>query len=134
MENQNINEQPNTEALPGEETAEVKKSGGLSTLLGKLDSVSETGLNKVLHNMPLVLFLFLLASLRIANNNMADNYARNITKTEKQVKELRWQYMTTTSDLMKKSRQSEVAQLMKKLGTNIKELRIPPYKIEVKKN
>jgi hypothetical protein len=134
MNEQNINEQTNTEALPNEEATEVKKTGGFISLLGKLDSVSESGLNKVLHNMPLVLFLFLLASLRIANNNMADNYARRITKTEKQVKELRWQYMTTTSDLMKKSRQSEVAQLMKKLNTDIKELRIPPYKIEVKKN
>jgi len=109
-----------------------KSSKGLAGLLGRFDAAGETGLKKVLFNMPFVLFLVILATLHIANSHMAENYARNITKTEKEVKELRWQYMTTTSSLMQKSKQSEVAKLVSIQG--LKELRIPPYKIEVTKN
>ena len=108
------------------------KKASLGGLLGKLDSVGEHGLSKVLFNLPLVLFLVLLAMLHIANNHLAENYARRIANTEKEVKQLRWQYMTTASSLMQKSKQSEVAKLVGTQG--LKELRIPPYKIEVKKN
>lgn len=120
-EEQNINE----EATP--------KAGkkGLGGLLGKFDSASETGLKKMLLNLPFVLFLVMLAVLHIANNHAAENYARNIVSTEKEVKQLRWQYMTTTSGLMLKSKQSEVAKLVDAQG--LKELRIPPYKIETDK-
>ena len=125
MEEQNIN--GTTAQQP-----EKKPAKGFTSLLGKLDAAGETGLQKVLFNMPFVLFLVVLAALHIANNHMSENYARNITKTEKEVKELRWQYMTTTSSLMQKSKQSEVVRLVGTQG--LKELRIPPYKIEVTKN
>ena len=115
-----------------EQQTEKKSAKGFSSLLGKFDAAGETGLKKVLFNMPFVLLLVVLAALHIANNHMAENYARNITKTEKEVKQLRWQYMTTASSLMQKSKQSEVAKLVGTQG--LKELRIPPYKIEIKKN
>jgi hypothetical protein len=114
------------------ETTVARKPRGLSSLLGKLDSVSETGLKKVLFNLPFVLFLVMLAALHIASNHMAENYARRITNTEKEVKVLRWQYMNTASGLMLKSKQSQVAKMVDTLG--VRELRIPPYKIEVKKD
>lgn len=120
----------NDEKEPVEFTS--KKGRGIASLFSKLDSVSESGLRQVLFNMPFVLFLFLLATLHIANNHLAENYARRITKTEKEVKQLRWQYMTTTSSMMRMSKQSEVAKLVGAQG--IKELRIPPYKIEIKKD
>lgn len=123
MEQENINETQ-------EANQEKKSPKGFASLLGKMDAAGETGLKKVLFNMPFVLFLVGLAALHIANNHMAETYARNITKTEKEVKQLRWQYMTTTSSLMQKSKQSEVAKLVNTQG--LKELRIPPYKIEVK--
>lgn len=117
-----------TEAAPAKE----KKSSGLASLLGKFDSAGESGMKRVLLNMPFVLFLVFLGVLHIANNHLAETYARRITKTELEVKQLRWQYMTTTSGLMLKSKQSEVAKLVGTQG--LKELRIPPYKIEVAKN
>lgn len=106
-------------------------SRGFASLLGKFDAAGESGLKALLFNMPFVFFLVGLAALHIANNHTAENYARSITKTEKEVKELRWQYMTTTSSLMQKSKQSEVAKLVK--SQELKELRIPPMKIVVKK-
>ena len=108
------------------------KPRGLSSLLGKLDSVSETGLKKVLFNLPFVLFLVMLAALHIASNHLAENNARRITKTESEVKVLRWQYMNTASGLMLKSKESRVAKMVDTLG--VKELVTPPYKIEVKKD
>ena len=108
--------------------APKKERHGFASLLGKLDSASESGLQKVLFNMPFVLFLVVMAALHIASNHMAENYARRISKAEKDVRQLRWQYMTTTSDLMLKSKQSEVAKVVSTQG--IKELRIPPFKID----
>ena len=119
-------------ANPQVEPTVAPKQRGLASLLGKLDSVSETGLKKVLFNMPFVLFLVMLAALHIASNHMAENYARRITKTEKEVKLLRWQYMNTASGLMLRSKQSRVAKMVDTLG--VKELRIPPFKIEVKQD
>ena len=126
MEQENINEAEVTA------TSKKKSSKGLSSLLGKFDTAGEKGMKRVLLNMPFVLFLVFLAALHIANNHLAETYARRITKTELEVKQLRWQYMTTTSGLMLKSKQSEVAKLVGTQG--LKELRIPPYKIEVAKN
>ena len=129
MAEQELNEQAEqSKANSPQGEADGGSKKGFASLLGKLDSASESGLKKVLFNMPFVLFLVVLAALHIANNHMAETYARRITKTEKEVKQLRWQYMTSTSGLMLKSKQSEVAKVVGTQG--IKELRIPPYKIE----
>lgn len=125
MEEQNTNETVTPQPAK-------KNRKGFASLLGALDAAGETGLKKLLFNMPFVLFLVMLAALHIANSHAAENYARSIAKTEKEVKQLRWQYMTTASSLMQKSKQSEVAKLVGTQG--LKELRIPPYKIEVTKN
>ena len=53
MAEENIIEQENLETEP------KAKPRGLGSWLGRLDSVSETGLNKLLFTMPFVLFLFL---------------------------------------------------------------------------
>ena len=135
MEQQSIKEQAESKVHSEKEDltgTAIRKSGGVVSLLGKLDNAGESGLKKVLLNLPFVLFLVFLAVLHIANNHLAETYARRITKTEKEVKQLRWQYMTTTSSLMQKSKQSEVAKLVSMQG--LKELRIPPYKIETSKD
>jgi hypothetical protein len=134
MEPENKLEQQGPKVLPQREdsAALIRKSGGIVSLLGRFDNAGESGLKRVLMNMPFVLFLVFMGVLHIANNNLADNYARRITKTEKEVKQLRWKYMTTTSSLMQKSKQSEVAKLVAAQG--LKELRIPPYKIETSKD
>ena len=113
---------------------EVKKkrsSAGrsFSSMLGKLDSVGESGMTVVKDNLGFVVFIVMLAMLHTANTNMAEDFARKITRMEKEVKQLRWRYMTTSSGLMQKSKQSEVAKLVQSQG--IKELRVPPFKIEV---
>jgi hypothetical protein len=113
--------------------ATAKKQGaprGLSNWLSKVDEAGEMGFRQLLTHLPFVLFLVVLAVLHIANNHLADHYVRSTAKTEKELKNLRWEYMTTTADLMKQSRQSEVAKLVEPTG--IKPLRIPPNVIERK--
>jgi hypothetical protein len=132
VETENKQEQIAPQQKGGDAVALIRKSGGVVSLLGKFDNAGESGLRKVLLNLPFVFFLVFMGVLHIANNHLAENYARRITKTEKEVKQLRWQYMTTTSSLMQKSKQSEVARLVSPQG--LKELRIPPYKIELRKD
>lgn len=124
--------------FPIDESA-IKASGGKGTkspkgirrFLQVFDVVGGTNLRGIMTSLPFVGFLVILGFLHIANNHLAESYARRITKTEKEVRDLRWQYMETSNKLMKKSRLSEVSKIVD--GQGLKELRQPPYIIEVKK-
>lgn len=109
----------------------AKSPKGIGRFLKLFDVVGGENLRSILLSLPFVLFLVLLGFLHIANNHLAESYARKISKTEKEVRDLRWQYMETTNKLMKKSRLSEVSKLVEEQG--LKELRQPPLIIEVKK-
>lgn len=84
------------------------------------------------NNLPLVLFIAILGVFHVANNHTAENKIRQINKLEQDIKELRWTYMTAKSELMYKSKQSEVAKMVEGMG--LKELTSPPYKIVVKED
>jgi len=84
------------------------------------------------NNLPLVLFIAVLGVLHVANNHTAENKIRRTNTLEQDVKELRWMFMTSKSELMYKSKQSEVAKMVEAMG--LKELSKPPYKIAVDKN
>jgi hypothetical protein len=104
---------------------------GIGRFMQLFDIVGGNNLRNILLSLPFVLFLVVLGFIHIANNHLAENYARKISRTEKEVRDLRWQYMETTNKLMKKSRLSEVSKLVEEQG--LKELRQPPLIIEVKK-
>jgi len=135
-ENKNI--ETNDEAVPPSpsERAGVRSTPkppkGIHRFLQVFDVVGGSNLRNILLSLPFVLFLVVLGFLHIANNHLAENYARKISRTEKEVRDLRWQYMETTNKLMKKSRLSEVSKLVENQG--LKELRQPPLIIEVKKD
>lgn len=84
------------------------------------------------NNLPLVLFVALLGILHVANNHTAENKIRQMSELEQEIKELRWLYMTSKSELMYRSKQSEVSKMVEKMG--LKELTRPPYKIEIKED
>lgn len=81
--------------------------------------------------IPYTIFLAIAALLYISNTYYAEKTIRDIYKTDKELKELRFEYLTTKSDLMYRSKQSEVAKLVGPLG--LKEARIPPTKIVLNK-
>ena len=84
----------------------------------------------VIRNLPFVFFLAILGILYIANAHYAEKNIREMSQIEKEMNELRWEYMTTKSELEYISKQSEVARLV--APTGLKELREPPKKIVVK--
>ncbi|WP_246197871.1 FtsL-like putative cell division protein [Chitinophaga agrisoli] len=82
-------------------------------------------------NMPFILFLSLLALVYIANSHLAEKKIRRINKLGKEIKELRWEYLNVKSELMFRSKMSEVSKAVEPLG--LKSLNNPPQKIEIKK-
>jgi len=70
------------------------------------------------------LFLAVLAVIYIYNGHYADKTIRNINQTAKEVKELQYEYKTVKSEVMFRSKQSELARAVEPLG--LKELMIAP--------
>jgi hypothetical protein len=80
--------------------------------------------------IPFILYLTFIGVLYIANSYNAEKTIIEISRTKKQNEELRFAYITTKSDLMFHSKQSEVAVKLKNSG--IKESLVPPVKLYVK--
>lgn len=83
--------------------------------------------DKVVEALPFIFFLSFLAICYIANGYQAEKLIRGIYKTNNELKEMRSEYITTKSDLMYISKQSQLAKSTYDLG--IKELISPPKKI-----
>jgi len=79
----------------------------------------------IVKQIPFFLFLALLAVIYIYNGHYADKTIRNINQTAKEVKELQYEYKTVKSEVMFRSKQSELARAVAPFG--LKELTLPPY-------
>lgn len=86
----------------------------------------------VVKNLPYYLFLVLLGIIYIANSYYADHILNQTAQIKDEIKELRSEYVSTKSELMKKSKQSEVARIAEETG--LKESTQPPGKIIYNKN
>jgi hypothetical protein len=82
----------------------------------------------VVRNIPFFLFLTLLAVLYIYNGHYADKLVLKINTTEKQIKELEYEYKTVKSDVIFRSKASELIKAVEPLG--LKELTEPPVLLE----
>lgn len=102
---------------------------------GVFKAISDTVKGKVLTGVfdeeraPFFFFLMFMTMVYIANGYYAEDTVRKINKMENELKELRSEYIYTKSDLMFRSKQSEVAKSVADLG--IKESTVPPKKIVV---
>ena len=74
----------------------------------------------VARQIPFFLFLTLLAVVYIYNGHLADKTIRNISRTTKEVRELQHEYKTVKSEVMFRSKQSELVKAVEPLG--LKEL------------
>src|SRR4051812_7521902 len=79
----------------------------------------------IVKNLPFFLFLAVLAVVYIYNGHYADKTIRNINKVNNELKELHYEYKTLKSEVMFRSKQSELAKAVAPLG--LKELVVPPY-------
>ena len=83
--------------------------------------------NWIIKNITFFLFLSVLAVVYIANGHMADNTIRKINDTGKQLKELQYEYKTVKSDMMFRSRESEMVKAAEPLGLMTDT--VPPFRI-----
>ncbi|MDO8999967.1 MAG: FtsL-like putative cell division protein [Bacteroidota bacterium] len=117
-----------TDSKP-QKTSKPRKRGVLGKGLSAVFSGTFLTNDKTLKHLPFILFLAFIAILYIANGYYADDKIREVNKISNQLKELRSEYISTKSDLMFASKQSEVAKAAEKLG--LKEPVVPPIKIKV---
>ena len=87
--------------------------------------------NWVVNKVPFILFLTFLAIIYIANRYHAERVVRETVKIQREVKELRFESITTAADLMYISKQSEVARMVKEKKLGLEELVEPPSKIVI---
>ena len=84
----------------------------------------------MLKSIPFFFYLTFLAIIYIANTYYAEKMVRITDRTRNELKELRYEHITTRSQLMSLSKQSEVVKRM--IGTGLKESVVPPEKIFIK--
>ncbi len=86
----------------------------------------------VVKNIPFFLFLAALAVLYIYNGHYADKLVRKISATEKHIKELEYEYKTVKSEVIFRSKASELIRAVEPLG--LKEMVSPPIVLGETKN
>lgn len=90
----------------------------------KLDWKKFISYKWVVKNIPFFLFLAGLAVLYIYNGHHADKLTRKISATEKHIKELEYEYKTIKSEVIFRSKASELIKAVEPLG--LKELTTAP--------
>ncbi|PUZ27468.1 hypothetical protein GA0116948_103261 [Chitinophaga costaii] len=83
----------------------------------------------IVQHSPYILFLSGLALIYIANTHLTEKKIWRINKLDKEIKELKWEYISLKSELMFNSKMSEVGQKVSDQG--LKPLITPPQKIEI---
>jgi hypothetical protein len=119
------------EKKPIEEKPEVKSGKGnvVTRTVGSLLSGSFLSKEQALRSLPFLLFLTVVALFYISNGYYAEEQIRKLNRLSNDLKELRSEFIISTSDVMFISKQSEVARRSAPLG--IKESVEPPIKITV---
>ncbi len=120
---------------PVEEKVEEKKPVKNNKIMRSVASVvSGSFLSKetTLKNLPFIFFLSFLAICYIANGYYADDQVRKVNRLNNEIKELRTHYIVAKDSLVIKSKQTEVAKVLAKQQTGIKESVVPPKKIIIK--
>lgn len=72
--------------------------------------------NYIIKNIPFILFLSVFAIMYIYNGHYADKLIRKITASEKNVKELEYEYKTIKSEVIYRSKATEMAKAVAPLG------------------
>ncbi len=86
----------------------------------------------IVKNIPFFLFLALIAVLYIYNGHLADKLSRKIATSEKNIKELQYEFKSIQSELIFRSKASELIRAVEPLG--LKELKQPPVILDSTNN
>jgi len=121
----------NTE-IPKAKGEQPKAAGSSAVIRGMIDGTLLTR-KSFTGQLPFVFFLAFMAMMYISNRYHAEKLRHNISETKNELSDLRAQSIFISAELMKLSRQTEVAEEVKKLGLTIRESEVPPKKIVVSK-
>ncbi len=118
-----MEEDKNTEAKQTKSSAFLKDLLSGSTISEKI----------ILKNLGYVFLVTFLAAIYIGNRFHAEKVTREMTRLQREVRDMKAESLSTSADLMDISRQSEVYREVKDKGLNLEELKTPPYKLIVSK-
>ncbi|MBL4560060.1 MAG: hypothetical protein COC06_03410 [Bacteroidales bacterium] len=113
---------------PSEELKETSSGSIKDFIDGSILTKTE-----VVQQLPFIIFLVVLGIFYISNRYRSERVYRDMVGLEKELKELRFESITTASDLMYMSKQSEVVKRVKKEGLELIEATEPPIKIYLEK-
>jgi hypothetical protein len=85
--------------------------------------------DSMIRQLPFLVLLTLIGLVYIFNSNYSDKMVIQISKTKKELEELRYNYINTKSKLMQGTRQSELVHRLEARG--VKESKLPPRKIVI---
>ena len=111
-------------------TEKVKRSAGAAGKFVRDFMGGEMIQSGTFRYLPFLVFIAFLAFIYIANNYYAENKVRKINSLRKELKELRYEYITSKSKLMNLSKQSQIAKKLEHSG--VKESTDPIKTIQVK--
>lgn len=81
----------------------------------------------IVKNIPFYFFISAIALLYIANGHYADKTMRKINETQKNLKEMEYEFKTVKQEVIFRSKESELARAVEPLG--LKPLMVPPLRI-----
>lgn len=110
---------------PKEENKEYKKTSFKELIDGSILTRKV-----IVKQLPFILFISFLAAVYIGNRYHAEKVIRDISKLQEEVQDLRAQAITSASELMFISKQSEVLRLVKENQLGLEESVEPPMKIK----
>ncbi len=110
---------------------EVKKEQSYS--LKNILNLEKVDVNWVIKQVPFVVFVVGLLVVYISNRYGYEEKVREISKLKKKRNELRAEHISTASELMVLSKQSEILKLIDTFNINLEENTEPPIKLIVKK-
>jgi len=116
-----------------QEEAPVKKkrtSKPARNLIRALNVFGVFDRNQIVHAMPFILFVTALIMFYIGNSYYAESTIRKIDKMKVELKDRRAEFIYTESEVMNRSKPSEVAKAVETMG--IKEPLEPPKRIVVR--
>jgi hypothetical protein len=110
-----------------EEQKELKKYSLKEILTG-----SVLAKKSVVNQLPFLIFAAALGIIYIANRYHAEHLLRDTVKLQQEIDELRAESITTASELMFASRQSQVIKLVEENHLGLKESTTPPRRIKLR--
>jgi cell division protein FtsL len=94
--------------------------------------VEKVSYKAIVNNIPYLAYIVVLGVLYISNSHRALEMQRELNAQNKELKELRWKYMDTKSQLMYVKTETQV--IKKAEGIGLKPSLLPAYKIEGSKS